>query len=508
MMASSQRSSLLLPLVSGAALWLSFPNVSWFWLAWLGLIPYLYFLIQAPDWRRLVVGHLLFSLAYFGGVLYWIPRVLVVYGDVNWFVAGAVFLLLPLLLGTLLFPFALLTRVAAVKSPRLALFCAPGFWMLTELFRNYYPFNGFPWALLGYSQYPYHWISQLADISGVYLISFLIVLTNSALLALVKLRDWKFFGVCAALLFLANSYGMYRVHLWNPPAGEHVRVALVQPDIALAEDREHYALKYFEELPGFYKRASQEGAQWVIFPEAQNPYSYQHDFYFTTFWERQVAQSGAYLLFNTTMVEGNQERYFNSAVLLNPEGQAAYRYDKTHLVPFGEYVPLERWLRFVEPLVHEVSSFTPGKSFVSGVAGGVPFATLICFEGIFPEIAREFVRNGSELLVIITNDAWYGQTAAPRQHLEIAVFRAIENRRPVLRAANSGYSAVIDSRGRIESQLGLFETGMLTADVRGSGYRSFYSYFGEWLNLGLIGGTFAIWVFGKPYKARKKPRRR
>jgi apolipoprotein N-acyltransferase len=487
---------------------LSFPNFSLFWLAWLGLIPYLYFLVQVPSWRRVAIGHVIFSLAYFGGVLYWIPRVLVVYGGVNWFVAVPVFLLLPLLLGALLFPFAFLTRLAAAKSVRLALLCAPGFWIATELFRNFYPFGGFPWALLGHSQYPYLWVSQLADISGAYLISFLIVLVNSALLAMVKLRDWKYLAISAVLVFLANSYGMYRVHMWNSPAGSQVRVAVVQPDIALAEDREHYALKYFEELPEFYRRAVQEGAQWVIFPEAQNPYMYRDDFYFSTFWERQVARSGAYLLFNTTMVEGNPHRYFNSAVLLNPEGKSAYRYDKTHLVPFGEYVPLGRWLNFVQPLVHEVSSFTPGTSYESGVAGGVPFATLICYEGIFPEISREFVRRGSEVLVIITNDAWYGDTAAPRQHLEIAAFRAIETRRPVLRAANSGYSAVIDSRGRMESQLGLFESGMLMADVRGSGFRSVYSYIGEWLNFGLIGGSFVIWVVGKPQKTRRKAKHR
>jgi apolipoprotein N-acyltransferase len=508
MMPSSQRSFLALPLLSGIALWLSFPNVSWFWLAWLGLIPYLYFLIQVPTWSRLAIGHLLFSLAYFGGILYWIPQVLVTYGGLNWFLAAAVFLLLPLLLGALLFPFALLTRAAAVKSPRLALLCAPGFWLATELFRNFYPFGGFPWALLGYSQYPYSWISQVADISGVYLVSFMIVLVNSALLATVFLRDWRYLAVSAALFFLANSYGMFRVHMWQPPSGEAVRVALVQPDIALAEDREHYALKYFEELPDFYRKAVREGAQWVIFPEAQNPYVYRDDFYFTSFWERQVAHSGAYLLFNTTMAEGSPRLYYNSAVLLNPRGQPAYRYDKTHLVPFGEYVPLERWLRFVEPLVHEVSSFTPGASYDSGLVQGVAFATLICYEGIFPEIAREFVKRGSEMLVIITNDAWYGRTAAPRQHLEIAVFRAIEYRRPVLRAANSGYSAVIDSRGRIESQLGLFESGMLMTDARGGAYRSVYSYIGEWMNVGLIGGSFLVWVFGRPQKTRRKARRR
>lgn len=484
---------LLGPLLSGVALWLSFPDFSLFPLAWVGLIPYLYFLLDRPSWRRTLAGHFIVSSLYLGGVLYWIPRVLNLYGGLSWPVALGPFLLMILALGLFLLPFSLLVRLVAARSGRLALCCAPGFWVLTELLRNYYAVNGFPWALLGYSQYPYLWLSQVADLSGVYLVSFLVVLANCAILGLLQFRSWRLAGVTGLLLAAANLYGVYRVYLWKPPPGAALQVSLVQPNIALAADREHYAGKYFEVLPDFYRRAVEKGARWVIFPEAQNPYSYQYDFYFKTFWERLVDGQGAYLLFNGAFFEeGPPARYFNSAILLNPEGLNTYRYDKIHLVPFGEYVPLERWLTFARPLVREVGAFSPGERFTVGEILGTRFGTLICYESIFPEMSRRLVREGAQLLVNLTNDSWFGQTAAPGQHLLMAAFRAIENRKPLLRCANGGYSAVINHLGQREQQLGLLQEGMIFSTVAGNSHRSLYSHIGEGLNLLIVFGSLVM----------------
>ena len=481
------RSLLTAPVLSGLALWFSFAEVSLFPLAWIALVPYLHFLLLRHPWKWVLLGHFLMSGLYLGGVLYWIPRVLTTYGNLQWLVAVVVFLLMILTLSVFLLPFSILVRWAAARSAHRALLCAPGFWLLSELGRNYYAVGGFPWALLGYSQYPYPWLTQVADLSGVYLVSLLVVAGNCALLAVWQLRNWRPLALVGMVLLIANLYGAYRLHFWQPSSQTPLKVVLVQANIALSEGKEYYAVKYFETLPAHYQEAVRKGARWVIFPEAQNPYSYGEDFYFTRFWERTVRNAGVPLLLNSTLSEeGRSGHYFNSAVLLDPAGKQAYRYDKIHLVPFGEYVPLGRWLRFARPLVQEVSSFSPGSRLELGTLQQARFGTLICYESIFPEMSRRLTREGAQVLVNLTNDAWFGKTAAPRQHLAMSAFRAIESRKPVLRCANSGYSAVIDPLGRIEQELGLFEEGLLLGEVAGNEYRPIYSWLGEWMNLSII----------------------
>ncbi len=472
------------PLISGALLWFSFPNFSLFPLAWIALIPYMHFLIQCRPWRVVVWGHFVMGGVYFGCLLYWIPRVLVVYGKLDWPLAVLVYALMIVGLCLFLLPFSVFTRWISGKSSLLALWFAPGFWVLTELLRNYYAMNGFPWGLLGYSQSPYIWLIQIADLGGVYLVSFFIVLANCLLLASFRYKRWKYLFVFGVIFLAANLYGCYRVYVWQPVEQRPIKTALIQPAIALTGDGEYYERKYFETLPAFYRKAANSGAQWVIFPEAPNPYFFQENACFVTSWRREVITFGSYLLFNSTLFTGSSpRRYFNGAILLDPEGKETYRYHKIHLVPFGEYVPLANWLDFVEPFVREVGSYSGGTTMEVGTIGDSQFATLICYESIFPELALESVSKGAQILVNITNDTWFGNTAAPRQHLQMATFRAIETRKPLLRSANSGYSAVIDRAGRIQQEMELFKEGILLTEVVGNSYRSTYSYLAQWLNM-------------------------
>lgn len=484
------------PLASGVALWFAFPQYALFPLAWIGLIPYLDFLTEPRPVKSLLAGHFLLGGLYFAGVLYWIPGVLVRYGGLSWLVSLLVFSLLVLALALFLLPFSLLTGWTAGKSVSLALACAPGFWILTELLRNYWAANGFPWGALGYSQYPFAWFRQLADLGGIYLLSYLVVAGNCALLSLLRLRRARYAAGVAAVLAAGLLYGFYRIHLWSPETGASLRVALVQGNVALAETQEYYATRYFEDLPRAFQEAVQKGARWVIFPEAQNPYFYPDDFYFRTFWQRRVRQAGAYLLFNATSGD-TQGRYYNSVFLLDPSGEPSFRSAKVELVPFGEYIPLKDWLSFAEPLVREVSDFSPGAKLEVGQVEGIPFGVLVCYESIFPELSRTLSREGAEILVNVTNDTWFGDTAAPVQHLQIAAFRSIENRKPMLRAANSGISAVISPWGDVQQSLPLFRQDTLIAPVAGSRTRSPYSCVGEWLNIALIIGSLGIALTGK-----------
>jgi apolipoprotein N-acyltransferase len=481
----------LYPALSGALLWLSFPAASLFPLAWVGLVPFLDFILEKRSRLQLLLGHGVFSLLYFGGILYWIPRVLVEYGEIHWTLAVLTYCLMLLLMSLFLLPFTLLTRFVSGKSAQIALLSAPGFWLFTELLRNYALVNGFPWASLGYSQFPYLWIIQVADIGGVYFLSFLIVAINCGVLAVIRFRDFRF-GLGVLFLFaLTNLYGAYRVYLWEPVGNYRVKAGLVQGNISLAEDREYYARLYFEELPVLAKKAAEQGAQWILLPEAQNPYIFEQDFYFKTFWENQATRLGVFILFNSASFDETAKGvYYNSAYQLDPSGRVDYRYDKVHLVPFGEYLPFADWMTFAEPLVKEVSSFHPGAELKLGAVGELEFGTLICYEAIFPEISRDFVNMGAEILVNLTNDAWFGPTAAPNQHLQMSAFRAIENRKVLLRAANSGYSGIVSPLGRVIHKTPLFTQDLLVAEVEGNSSQTPFSLLGNGFNAAVIMVTF------------------
>ena len=156
----------------------------------------------------------------------------------------------------------------------------------------------------------------------------------------------------------------------------------------------------------------------------------------------------------------------------------------------------------MNPWFQEVAGFSPGEELQLGSIAGTRFATLICYEGIFPELSRRFVRQGAQLFVNITNDSWYGRSTAPRQHMQMALFRAIETRKPFLRGANSGYSAVIDHLGRSSQEMGLFEEGILITQVAGNSYRSIYSYIGDWISI--LGVAATVVVAGAGRKSVKK----
>ena len=166
-------------------------------------------------------------------------------------------------------------------------------------------------------------------------------------------------------------------------------------------------------------------------------------------------------------------------VLLDREGKKAYVYDKIHLVPFGEYVPLRRVLFFIDKLVAGIGDFMPGKVYIPADSEVGRFGTLICYEVIFPGLVRKFYTQGGDFIVTITNDAWFGKTAGPYQHFSMAVFRAIENRKPLVRAANTGISGFIDSNGRILAVSGLFERLVLTHTIKTDSAMTFYTRFGD-----------------------------
>ena len=384
---------------------------------------------------------------------------------------------------TALFPavFAVVVRRLCVVGGSRALAAAPLVWTATELGRTYL-FSGFPWVLLGYSQTDVLPIAQLASVFGVYGVSALVVSVSAALAAsglaigapaggrgdAGRTRIWPV-AVAIGLVLSVAVWGSLRVTgSALTSSGTPVRVGLVQGNVAQGEKWDPTrATAIFESYLGLTRRAIREGAALVIWPESSTPFSFEED---RTAAEavRQLARDGRVdILFGSNQVERTTpNRYFNAAFLLGPDGEQKGVYRKMHLVPFGEYVPLKSLLSFAAPLVEAVSGFSPGTEATLLPTLGGPASTAICYEIVFPNLVRQSVAEGSQLLTTITNDAWFGRTVAPYQHFAQASMRAIENGRYLVRAANTGISGIVDPYGRVVARSDLFATAVVVGDVR------------------------------------------
>jgi apolipoprotein N-acyltransferase len=223
------------------------------------------------------------------------------------------------------------------------------------------------------------------------------------------------------------------------------------------------------------------GVDLLLLPEAPSPIVYQYDGQYRETMQKLARRFPLGMVFNNICFRDikGEDRYFNCAYFLNRNGTESGRYDKIHLVPFGEYIPLQKVFFFSTTISKDVGNFYPGSELTTFSLGGHTANTLICFEAVFPDLARHFIRaQGSELIVNLTNDAWYGDTSAPYQHLAMARWRAIENRRFLLRAANSGISAIIAPTGRLQAHTGLLRKESLIGDFAFLQGITFYSGYG------------------------------
>lgn len=475
-----------LAFLSGILLALAFPRVNQAWLAWVALVPLLQVMSVRPFRSGFIAG-----LGFFGLVLYWLNIVMTNYGGLHPIFSLAAYLMLvaylALFFGAATWACCRLQEKIAL-SPVLTL---PVLWVTLEFLRSFL-FTGFPWATLGYSQQVYLPMIQSADLFGVYGISFLLVLSNALLSRLWEmgrrrqLRALHWVGPVLGLLLIAGNYGYGLWRLGQPPAddGEKLQVALIQGNI---DQSVKWDPAYQQSTVDIYRDLSlsasaEEVPGLIIWPESATPFYFQES---GPLHDEVVAVSrstGSSLLFGSPAYEltNRRYRYLNSSFLLNPSGEVLGRSDKVHLVPFGEYVPLGRLLPFVNKLVAGIGDFSPG--MVNPLPmNGDRVGVLVCFEGIFPELARDYVRQGSNLLVNITNDAWFGRSSAPFQHLAMIRFRAVENRIWLARAANTGVSAFIAPSGRITAQTQIFSPGFLRGEVTTGAGLTLYTRIGDLL---------------------------
>jgi apolipoprotein N-acyltransferase len=266
-------------------------------------------------------------------------------------------------------------------------------------------------------------------------------------------------------------------------AGNLVRASIIQGNIE--QDRKWEPL-YQDAVLATYKdlslKAADSSPSIIVWPETAVPFFFMADASYSRKLVEFQNHLNSYLLFGSVLVKGKKgNRYLlaNSAVLLDEAGKVTYTYDKIHLVPFGEYVPLQKILFFINKLVVGIGDYVHGNQHLRAETPSGAFAPLICYEIIFPGLVRKFYSNGGDYMVNMTNDAWFGKTSGPYQHFSMAVFRAVENRKPVIRAANTGISGFIDSNGRIIAQTGLFQKAILTEDIRTDSTVSFYAKYGD-----------------------------
>jgi len=494
MFSAVRNTDIILTVVSGILFTLAFPPFDLYPLAWFGLLP-LFIAVYEKELRASFFLGLISGIVFFLGTIYWIFHSVHFYGNIPVIPGLFIVLLLCAYLGlyTGIFSWAFTLFLKNTKFTTLLI--APVLWVTLEFIRTY-AFTGFPWSSLGYSQYKFLYLIQVSDITGVYGVSFLVAGMNGLLFDLLVLwprrsRKMPLFapgmmtvGIVIFLLLLIISllYGTWRLNIEE--GGEKIRVSVIQGNI---EQEKKWDKRFQREVMNIYKRLSikalDDSPDIIVWPESALPFIYGYDTFLTEEFIEFQKGIGEYLLTGSVIVKDvKDERPYlsNSAILFSPEGKVISIYDKVHLVPYGEYVPLRRFFPFIEKLVVDIGDFVAGDEYVVMKTPFVRIAPLICYEVIFPGLVRKFINRGADVIVTITNDAWFGKTSAPYQHFSMAVFRAVENRVPVVRSANTGISGFIDSKGRIMKKSDIFTETVLTEKVSlVRGGRTFYTRYGD-----------------------------
>jgi len=493
----------LLAISSGTMVALSFPNSGLSFLAWIALLPLLTAL-EGTDLRTAFRLGFTCGLVAYAGILYWINVVITYYGNLPWAASIPLYLTLVAWLG-LFYGLATLVSRAGEQIGIKSAFSLPVAWVAGDLLRSFL-MTGSPWAMLGHSQYRTLPLIQIADICGVFGLTLLIVLANVVLYRALRAVSGAGvpYPVKSALvllvLFIATLfYGFNRL---NSPetATTPLRIALIQgnipQDVKWSPSFQEKTIAVYERLT---REAAKGGVDLVVWPESAVPFFFQDK----TPQAERIRNLAREL--STSMIIGSpaselrsgKQVYLNSAFMISPSGEVTGRSDKLHLVPFGEYVPLGRYFPFVGKLVVGIGDFVPGLRAVPLQAGSTKIGTLICAEAVFPELARAYVNNGARILANITNDAWFGRSSAPYQHLSIAAFRAVETRTPLVRAANTGVTAIVDQNGHINTMTGLFTEGFRIGEVRPGSGNSIYLKIGDagaWLCVFLTAGIVGLTV--------------
>ena len=505
----------LLAVASGVVLALSFPNYNFSLSAWVA-VGLLTLASYGAKLRVAWIYGVLAGLAFYPLSVPWMDVVVRQYGGASWWASAGILGLVALTGGLYFGIFTIGVALASRKSRVLACLLAPCLWVAVEFWRANMPIIGFPWNLIGYAASGNLALVQLAAVTGIYGLSF-VVAGFGAFLAYAILsgtqRAWKALMVTAAALLLVAFGGKYFV----PRATPHYVAHLVQTNF-----EEYYSYprdwmtrhaKDLDQLHDISVSAAKAEPGVIVWPEVPAPFTFQNPD-FAVRAEKIAQDAGSDFLVGIVDWRRNAEDKWqatNTATLLDPSGQRVFTYDKIHLVPFGEYVPFRQWLGFAGNLVADIGDFTPGHEYSVGNLPGGKFGVYICYEGVFPGLVRRFTANGAQLLINISDDGWFGRTSASAQHAMMERVRAVENRRWLLRDTNDGYTMDVDPYGRMVAELPAHIRGQLDAPY---GFRSEmtpYARFGNWFAwlcvLASVGSIGASIVSGRKRQGRDSSER-
>jgi apolipoprotein N-acyltransferase len=496
-------SNLSLAIFSGWLLMFAFPDWNLWSLGWVGAAPLIMAVVREQRfWRSLLLGSVTGTIFYVGSS-YWVTHSMHRYGGVPLWLCYIILTVFSLTLGVFTGLFGAVLAQAVKRFGGWAILSAPLVWAASEWARV--EVVGVGWNALGYSQAVQPAVIQVARFGGVYLVSAVMVAASTALVfALIYLERRRGIVVLTAAGIIAIACVLYGQSL--RPEGEQegsVAVAVVQPNVPIDGDWDdpkfvdqmllrHVSLSE-QAIKGYEKEAaSSRGARQarlpgesaapsggagtararidlVIWPESPMNFAYDRD----EALRRRIAgftnRNEVYLLMNSwgyPKDAGPGESQYNSALVIGPSGEKIAEYDKIALVPFGEYVPARGWIPFMDRIPALAGDITPGTSFSLGEVAGAKLGTSICFEATRPDIARRMRREGASALVQISNELWFGPTAAPKQMLAHAAFRAVENNVELIRATNSGWSARIDRYGVAHDETPMFETATRTWKIK------------------------------------------
>ncbi len=504
-----------LPVLTSLLLWLSFPGGGELWpMLFAALIPLL-FVLPGVTTRGAILCGLGCGLVHFTLLLYWIVIVLSKYGGLAWFLSVQALLLLALYMSFYFVLFALFARYILLAFPAaVSVWLLPALWVGIDWLRCVL-FTGFPWMDLGYGLFEVPLLLQIADLVGHYGVSFLIVLVNTCLMLIFRLIFTRshsvgaYFLVLVPVLCLLGGVGVYSKNRYAEiqsrtaaPETSRITVGIVQgnidQDVKWSPGQQQATVEnYLLQTRSLFVSAR---PSLVVWPETALPFFPPSSGHIQPLKELLADKNFALLTgapwFEVIDAKARQVNYYNSAVLLQPDGQVGGKYHKSHLVPFGEYIPLRKFLPFLAPLVEAVGDFSVGRVEQPLVWQQAKAGALICFESVFPDLSRQWVLAGANMLVNLTNDAWYGKSSAPHQSLAMAVLRAVETRRSLVRSANTGISAFVSPDGTVTKRSELFIPWAATTEVVLSQELTIWARYGYLfapfcLAIGLFGGMVA-----------------
>jgi len=494
--------SIIAAVASGFLLSAGFPMKDYSLLPWIGLVP----LLLVLCYRRPISG---FLLAFICGAVFFL-------NIFDWIleVPGYLYLhhgFLAVYLGSFFGLFGLeVSFISRRRGIITALFVAPCLWVCLEYIRSNFSFLALPWGLLAHSQYNHPILIQISAITGVYGVSFLIVMVNAAIttLVLVSFRAKKLAGASLreaiparqAYALIAVSCSVFAFSLvygystvGGGVADSTITIATIQPNIEQGKKWDPTYEKFImQTLRDLTIEASAQKPALIVWPETATPRSIMENYGLFLQVQEAATKAGAPILLGSSERRKNEKKspreskYLNSAFLVYPQGSRTkvQKYDKIQLMPFGEYLPNKEIIPWARLRVPNIGGYVPGTEFTTFELGSLRFCTVICWESIFPGLVRPFLQRGADLIINITNEAWFVERVASYQFLSMNVFRAVEHRVSMVRCANTGISCFIDPYGKVTGRVqrdgeDIFVRGFLTREVPIHRERTIYTALGD-----------------------------